>query len=687
MTKRRLSHRPRFRASLIALILTILATAGYFAYRYFFVPQVVTIAKLIEDVDGDITFTQTAQQEANGGGTFHNKKTGKTIKVDKAEDLTKSLDVVKSTKITEAQCQSLEKKLINGSCITPIKTTTTVTTPGDPLSAPDTVTSTTLCPGGNTGIPAGSWAATGYGLNASGKHCKTGEVCPQRECVHYDLNCKIDDTKSCGEALATDPAKVIVSSAMGCEYSNTTTNTPDPNCDKPLATCYTSNAAYPSGSTKEGKVCSNGQWVTKYDQTLCDFIYGAGKTTLDSNGKCISKSVVTTTTKDICDGVVCSDGKKCEVLSAGNGWACVVDESKLKPAGATVSSPSECASGEASPTGNKNTLSAKYVCIGGQKNDIVDNASQCISNYALSQTNGKVKCVPCVEGMNNDDRTDSSYFTCDSSGKAIFHNCTTGSPTKASGTWSCPPAPAQPVTPATIDPKTLNNVNAECDGDYASVGSDGKYIGVPACTQVCDKGVDGKIVTKLVDGKRVCDTPKLVADNPRPAANSCPSKGQKKCGDDGVSIMTCSGTGIWTQTSNCAVPFDQTCKLVNGVPDCVDKNTPPAPAKPVTPQPPSNPNLTECSGGICPNQPIIDTPPTNNSNLGEESTSETVADVAGGAVTGALILGGIGCGLGIVAGLATGGLGLPLAAAGCVSFLGPAALAGGTIGGILGFFK
>jgi len=656
MTKRRLSHRPRFRASLIALILTILATAGYFAYRYFFVPQVVTIAKLIEDVDGDITFTQTAQQEANGGGTFHNKKTGKTIKVDKAEDLTKSLDVVKSTKITEAQCQSLEKKLINGSCITPIKTTTTVTTPGDPLSAPDTVTSTTLCPGGNTGIPAGSWAATGYGLNASGKHCKTGEVCPQRECVHYDLNCKIDDTKSCGEALATDPAKVIVSSAMGCEYSNTTTNTPDPNCDKPLATCYTSNAAYPSGSTKEGKVCSNGQWVTKYDQTLCDFIYGAGKTTLDSNGKCISKSVVTTTTKDICDGVVCSDGKKCEVLSAGNGWACVVDESKLKPAGATVSSPSECASGEASPTGNKNTLSAKYVCIGGQKNDIVDNASQCISNYALSQTNGKVKCVPCVEGMNNDDRTDSSYFTCDSSGKAIFHNCTTGSPTKASGTWSCPPAPAQPANFTHNSSRPADNPSKCNDNETFTwnVPSDHSFLGICTLTSEVFAPVPAAlpaapaqpVTTPTNYESEVACKAKIT----NPATQSCYKNNQ---------------SGKW---------------ILN---DTV--------ANSIATRPTNYENQEECE------QHIVNTDTEScyrNTTSGkwilnsdQESISETVTNIAGSAVTGALILGGVGCGLGLIAAIGTTGFLSPVAIGLCASWAGGTAIAGGVLGGILGFFQ
>lgn len=68
MKKRRSSRRPHFRTPIIALILVVLATVGYLSYRYFFVPQVVSINKFIEG-DG-LTFPQTGQQSnTNGGAT------------------------------------------------------------------------------------------------------------------------------------------------------------------------------------------------------------------------------------------------------------------------------------------------------------------------------------------------------------------------------------------------------------------------------------------------------------------------------------------------------------------------------------------------------------------------------------------------------------------------------------------
>jgi len=513
MKKRRSSRRPHFRTPIIALILVVLATVGYLSYRYFFVPQVVSINKLVEEGDG-LTFTQTGQRGATAPTTNNNDN--------------------KNTK---------EKN-------TKEKNTGTCSTNGSP-------------------VKAGTWAATGRYIDDKGNVCtdyKTNPnckgACDQCKAVkgrYYEFDGK--DLAKCDKQVATGASVTLPS------YANKSYCNGQPSCNSCFAKIngkYIQIGIGQSYQDKKGitQYCNpDGQPSTKLDEEAMKKFCPAGQKWI--NGKCDVVAVVPAAP------VVPNTPQ--------------VPTKVLKSAGATVSSASECVSGEASPTGNQNTPTAKYVCIGGKTNDIVDNASQCISNYALSQTNGKVKCVPCAEGMNNDDRTDSSYFTCDSSGKAIFHNCTTGSPTKASGTWSCPPAPTEPVTPT-----TYNEDSTGINSDYSHEG---------------------------------------------------------------------------------------------------DGNTPPAPAEPVTPQPPSNPDLTECSGGICPDQPIIDTPPTNNSNLGEESTSETVADVAGGAVTGALILGGIGCGLGIVAGLATGGLGLPLAAAGCVSFLGPAALAGGTIGGILGFFK
>ncbi|KKU26100.1 MAG: hypothetical protein UX37_C0006G0023 [Microgenomates group bacterium GW2011_GWA2_46_16] len=436
MKKRRSSRRPHLRTSIIALILVVLATIGYLTYRYFFVPQPVTIAKLIEDVDGDITFTQTAQQESTGvGGTLHNKKTGKTIKVDTAQDLTKALEIVKSKNITTAQCQSLGKILINGSCITPATTPVKVTTPGAPLD-PNVITAEAqLCPVGNTTAPVGSWVATGEGLDENGNVCKSSG-CPFRACVKVEAGCKINYAKKakCGDIFVNDPTKLVASNAMGCQYFNTETGQSNTDCTKPLATCYSGGTAYPSGSTKDGKVCNDGDWVEKYNQALCDFIHGDGKTTLDSNGKCISKPVVATTTKDVCDGKICSDGKICHTLP--NGWECIPDPAKLKPAGATVSSASECASHIKTPDG------WQYVC------------------------------KKCTEGINPQDSN--SYYTCDANGKAVYHNCSPKIPKKTATGWVCYDDSLKPVTPT-----TFNEDSTGINSDYSYEG-DGNTPPAPA---------------------------------------------------------------------------------------------------------------------------------------------------------------------------------------------------------------
>ena len=474
MKKRRSSRRPHLRTSIIALILVVLATIGYLTYRYFFVPQPVTIAKLIEDVDGDITFTQTAQQESTGvGGTLHNKKTGKTIKVDTAQDLTKALKIVKSKNITTAQCQSLGKILINGSCITPATTPVKVTTPGAPLD-PNVITAEAqLCPVGNTTAPVGSWVATGEGLDENGNVCKSSG-CPFRACVKVEAGCKINYAKKakCGDIFVNDPTKLVASNAMGCQYFNTETGQSNTDCTKPLATCYSGGTAYPSGSTKDGKVCNDGDWVEKYNQALCDFIHGDGKTTLDSNGKCISKPVVATTTKDVCDGKICSDGKICHTLP--NGWECIPDPAKLKPAGATVSSASECASGKATTKRIGGPDDYALVCE-GIEGTYVSKASECASGIAshIKTPDGwQYVCKKCTEGINPQDSN--SYYTCDANGKAVYHNCSPKIPKKTATGWVCYDDSLKPVTPT-----TFNEDSTGINSDYSYEG-DGNTPPAPA---------------------------------------------------------------------------------------------------------------------------------------------------------------------------------------------------------------
>ena len=443
MKKRRSSRRPHFRTPIIALILVVLATVGYLSYRYFFVPQVVSINKLVEEGDG-LTFTQTGQRGATAPTTNNNDN--------------------KNTK---------EKN-------TKEKNTGTCSTNGSP-------------------VKAGTWAATGRYIDDKGNVCtdyKTNPnckgACDQCKAVkgRYEFDGK--DLAKCDKQVATGASVTLPS------YANKSYCNGQPSCNSCFAKIngkYIQIGIGQSYQDKKGitQYCNpDGQPSTKLDEEAMKKFCPAGQKWI--NGKCDVVAVVPAAP------VVPNTPQ--------------VPTKVLKSAGATVSSASECVSGEASPTGNQNTPTAKYVCIGGKTNDIVDNASQCISNYALSQTNGKVKCVPCAEGMNNDDRTDSSYFTCDSSGKAIFHNCTTGSPTKASGTWSCPPAPTEPVTPTTYNEDSTginSDYSHEGDGNTPPAPAEPKILG-DRCQSFSDCG-EGLYCKDPVIGYKTC----------RPMSESLPS--------------------------------------------------------------------------------------------------------------------------------------------------------------------
>ncbi|MBW7840951.1 MAG: hypothetical protein H3C36_15225, partial [Chitinophagaceae bacterium] len=441
-----------------------------------------------------------------------------------------------------------------------------------------------------------------------------------------------------------------------------------------------SSGAYPSGSKRsDGKICNDGKWVDVPDQKLCDSLYGQGKSIPDSktNG---CKLVVAKAT-DPCDSLraQCSNaGKICKVNPTNNVAYCETDPSKLKSAGTVVSSASECASGKATPNAapliQGNTGVNGWICTGGKENDIVGTASQCESNFATpTGTPGKVKCQTCKEGINVQDASGRSYYTCEGS-KAVYHVCPPGQIRKdyRMAPSECIPdpklaTPAQPEEekPVSIDPKTLDHLGEECDGTYANKDASGKYTSVPACAQLCDKGVDGKIASKPSNGKIVCDTPKLVADTPaKPEEENkdeeladgaqCGSLGYPSCSKCPMGISTeYKEQGATGTFSKCGRQSEVEKILAEDrVPDS--------------------------------QQTIIG---TNNANDGEKSDSETVTDTVGGAATGALILGGVGCVAAIAGGFFTGGLAWALAPAACISFGAAGALAGGTIGGILGFLK
>jgi len=481
MKKIKLSLRRRFpRLLKFGLIIAALAV-GIALYRYYFVPQPATIAKLTEDIGGGITFTQTVQQEDNGGGGTLTTSDGKKTTVKNTAELPAAKKfLLDGNKWVNGKCETSAPAAGTGgaTATTPITCSGRSsrscentagcywdgnsckkddsyqpgTTGGVP--AADVITAdATLCPVGNTTAPVGSWVATGEGLDANGNVC-TFSGCPFRACVKVEAGCKINykNKVKCGEILATDPTKLVASNAMGCQYFNTEVGQSSTDCAKPLATCYLGGTAYPSGSTKEGKVCNDGEWKVigegGYDQKLCDFVYGAGKTTFNnSNGQCVTKTVVTTpsTTKDACTGITCQEGKTCQVLT--NGWECIPTG---KSAGEFVAKPGDCLSGKAtyetSRFQNSKTRETPWRCTGAANGTSVNAMSDCASGFGLYDSNAKkYLCRDCVEGINSQDKTKKSYFTCEG-GKAVYHTCPNGEPYKNDNNqFVCPSAtPAQP---------------------------------------------------------------------------------------------------------------------------------------------------------------------------------------------------------------------------------------------------
>ena len=393
MKKRRSSRRPHFRTPIIALILVVLATVGYLSYRYFFVPQVVSINKLVEEGDG-LTFTQTGQRGATAPTTNNNDN--------------------KNTK---------EKN-------TKEKNTGTCSTNGSP-------------------VKAGTWAATGRYIDDKGNVCtdyKTNPnckgACDQCKAVkgRYEFDGK--DLAKCDKQVATGASVTLPS------YANKSYCNGQPSCNSCFAKIngkYIQIGIGQSYQDKKGitQYCNpDGQLSTKPDEEAMKKFCPAGQKWV--NGKCgvPVREEAPLTDKALCD----SKGSKYTYTADG----CVLVSSLKKPTNSTVSSASEYASGKANQPSKafQNNEEFQYLESGGT---YVDNVSQCASGMS----SGKVKtqdgwqyicATTCEEGLNPLSPS-TSYITC-TNGKAVYNYCNTGTPQKEkNNSWTCPPTPTEPVTP------------------------------------------------------------------------------------------------------------------------------------------------------------------------------------------------------------------------------------------------
>lgn len=127
-----------------------------------------------------------------------------------------------------------------------------------------------------------------------------------------------------------------------------------------------------------------------------------------------------------------------------------------------------------------------------------------------------------------------------------------------------------PSVVTNIDPATLKNVGKECDSTMAYTDGKGnyyadaehKYPTTPSCSQLCDKGVDGKIASKPSGGKVYCDTPKLTTNNPsQPEKPSVPTDAEQKAKCEAQitdkNTQTCyknNQSGLWVLTTKSATP-------------------------------------------------------------------------------------------------------------------------------------
>ena len=447
-----------FSTQAILGVLALLLVVSFFVWRNFLL-QPVTIAKLVEELDDGVTFTQTQGQAAQGGGgTLTNTNTGKSVKVDKNKDIEKGLKIITLNPKSSPQdkiaaqkaCEDLGKQWKNGSCLTSAKVAVppAAQNGGTPAIPASTITAnTTLCPGGNTGVPAGSWAATGYGLPASGTGRCTTSGCPRRECIKYNDDCSLGETKPCDEVLSSDPTKVVLPPSAGCEYTAGKPNSEG--CNKSPGSCYVSGGIVPSGSTNsKGETCYNGQFVKDKTQEICDFLHGSGKTTLNPiNNQCETKAVAPAPAAPLTGEALCNDRIKNGAKVKWGPRGCTATQ----PAGAHVANPSECNSGKAvqshsSPNAQGQTQTY-YICTGATPGTLVDAAYQCDSGYATQNSSGQWVCQTCKVGLNAQDKSGHSYYTCEN-GKAVYHSCGTGTPQRDENTWTCPSA-TQPTTTVT----------------------------------------------------------------------------------------------------------------------------------------------------------------------------------------------------------------------------------------------
>lgn len=124
-------------------------------------------------------------------------------------------------------------------------------------------------------IEVGKFAATGRGLDASGKVC-TQNGCPARECVEIKSDCSHGPSTKCHEQNLAKPGSVILPTSSGPEYSIGMTQDQVKDAiakgqklpDKPKDQCYDKNSSggwviVTDGtrkSTDSTQACSDGNW-------------------------------------------------------------------------------------------------------------------------------------------------------------------------------------------------------------------------------------------------------------------------------------------------------------------------------------------------------------------------------------------------------------------------------------------
>lgn len=395
----------------------------------------------------------------------------------------------------------------------------------------------TICgQGGNVPMYPGFTYPSGYAARKDGSICRTLESgCDYRHCVSWSDKCVKKDV-ICGDALAADPTKVVVS--LGGAYGASTNGTQVP----VASTCTTNKGPVPSGSTRLNdkgvkEYCLNGVW--KAENTLatdgvayCKTLYPNKNYIFDKNlGQCVAptnKLDDWAARKKACEdnnGVwkqVGADQYICEGRQANN---CPSGTILNPTTGQCINTSPSCKDG----VFKQATLSAK------------NDQGQFFTKWII---------VPCSAGCNpagtacNPDTPKAEELKC--SGNTLLRFDLTVKP----GKWvqkeycqyGCNPAgtacnrtssnsyldrsaceQSMPSTQECVEvaggvfsriPKRntisvlhKDNLGIECDGSPAYKNDAGEYTSIPSCSQICPTNSNGQFASKNVNGKIVCDNP------------------------------------------------------------------------------------------------------------------------------------------------------------------------------------